>query len=137
MNTKGRPGTKVFAAATGKVVSIYAAEPNRAIMIQHLLPTGTAIYSVYVHVTNIKVSKGDIVRNTTHIADLMTKTQLDIYGWEFNHLHFEILKKPRVHQVNGNYLSYSTKCKTKEDVRKNFQNPTLFLENMWANEINE
>ena len=101
-------------------------------MIQHLLPSGTAIYSVYVHVTNIKVNTGDIVGHTTHIADLMDKAQLDTYGWEFNHLHFEILKKPRVHEINGNYLSYSTRCKTKEDVLEHFHNPELFLKKMWS-----
>ena len=127
-----KPGRKVFAAATGKVVSIYAVEPHRAIMIQHILPSETTIYSVYVHVTDIKVSIGDIVDNSSHIANLMNRKQLDLYGWDFNHLHFEILREPRIQEDTGKYLSFSTKCKTEEAVMKHFYNPELFLKEMWS-----
>ena len=125
------PGRKVLAAAAGKVVSIYAVEPNRAIIIKHILPSGTTIYSVYVHVTDIKVSTGDIVNSSSHIANLMNRKQLDLYGWDFNHLHFEILREPRTQEGTGKFLSFSTKCKTEEDVMKHFFNPELFLKEMW------
>ena len=124
-------GEAVYAASCGKVVSLYATEPNKAVMIQHHLPSGQIVWTVYVHVTRIKVQVGDVVTSKTVIAHLMNENQLDKYGWTFNHLHFEILKRPRKNKA-GKYLSYSTKCKTKEEVRMHFLDPIGFLEKAWA-----
>ena len=133
MNPKGGPGEKVFAASRGEVVSIYAIEPNRAVMIKHTLPSLETVYSVYVHVTNIQVKIGDMVTSDTIIATLMDKQQLNNFGWEYNHLHFEILKKPRTCEI-GKILSYSTKCRTIKEVEKHFYNPISFLKSMWNSE---
>lgn len=131
INPMGGSGEKVYAAASGKIVSIYAKEPHLSIMIQHRLPSEETIWTVYVHVTKVKVKEGDLVRNDTIIANLMDKSQLNKYGWEFNHLHFEVLKYPRISEA-GRYLSFSTECKTKKEVEKHFYNPVTFLQKMWA-----
>ena len=127
------PGEKVYAAAAGQVVSIYAREPHRAVMIQHQLKSGKTIYTVYVHITNVKVEIGDWVSTDTVIACLMNKKQLLKYGDDFNHLHFEVLKYPRENE-SGKIFSYSTRCRTKQEVEKYFLNPINFLEKVWAQE---
>lgn len=133
INPMGGQGEKVYAAAAGRVVSIYAKEPNRSIMIQHSLPCGETLWTVYVHVGKVKVRLGELVRSDTVIAYLMDEHQLNYYGWEFNHLHFEVLKFPRINEV-GKYLSFSTGCKTRKEVKKHFYNPIDFLKKMWAAE---
>lgn len=133
MNPKGGLCEKIFAASRGEVVSIYTIEPNRGVMIKHILPSRETVYSVYVHVTNVQVKIGDIVTSDTVIATLMDKQQLNNFGWEYNHLHFEILKKPRTCEI-GKILSYSTKCRTIKEVEKHFYNPIDFLQSMWNSE---
>jgi murein DD-endopeptidase MepM/ murein hydrolase activator NlpD len=124
-------GAKVYATSAGRVVSIYAREPNKSIMIMHKLTTGESIYSVYAHITDVQVSVGDTVDSNSFIAHLMNVEQLDKYGWKFNHVHFEILKKePRVGET-GNLLSYSVLCRTKEQVDQHFYNPVSFLKEKW------
>lgn len=127
------PGEKVYAASAGEVVSIYAREPNKAVMIQHKLPSGESVWTVYVHVTRIEVGVGDIVSKNTVLAHLMNRDQLNEYGWVYNHLHFEVLKKPRINHI-GKYLSYSTRCRTEEEVERHFFDPVKFLENVWLSE---
>ena len=122
---------KVYAASNGRVVSIYATEPNRSLMVMHKLETGEIIYSVYVHITDIQVSIGEIVDCNTIVGRLMNAEQLNKYGWEFNHIHFEILKsKPRIEDP-GKYLSYSVLCKTPKEVDAHFYNPVTFFQKMW------
>lgn len=132
-NSVGGPGEEVYAASAGKVVSIYAKEPYLSVMIQHRLSSGQTVWTVYVHVTNVMVRPGDVVGENTVIALLMNESQLNRYGWEFNHLHFEILKYPRINK-EGKHLSFSTKCKTENQVRSHFYNPITFLQRMWADE---
>jgi len=122
---------KVYAAASGKVVSVYAREPNKSVMVEHRLPSGEIVWTVYVHVTDVKVKRGESVTSDTVIAHLMSKVQLNIYGWHFNHLHFEVLKKPRITK-DGKYLSYSTWCKTEDEVERRFHNPVAFFIELWA-----
>ena len=131
INPRGGPGEKVYAAASGRIVSIYAKEPHLSVMIRHRLPSKETIWTVYVHVTKVKVKVGDLVSNDTIIAHLMDKSQLNKYGWEFNHLHFEVLKYPRMSEA-GQYLSFSARCKTKKEVEEHFYNPVTFLQKMWA-----
>jgi murein DD-endopeptidase MepM/ murein hydrolase activator NlpD len=133
VNPKGGPGEAVYAAAAGKVVSIYAKEPNLGVMIQHRLPYDEIVWSVYVHVTHINARIGDVVSSNTAIAHVMNKDQLKKHGWEYKHLHFEILKKPRVNEV-GKYVSYSTRCKTRQEVEKHFYDPKAFLQRMFASD---
>ena len=121
---------KVLAASAGKVVSIYAQEPHRAIMIEHFLPE-KKVYTVYAHITNIQVEIGDKVDINSYIANLMNAEQLDRYGWEFNHLHFEILKTTRLGE-DGKLLSYSTRCKTKKEIYRRYYDPILFFRHAWS-----
>lgn len=124
-------GAKIYAASNGRVVSIYAREPHKAVMVMHQLASGETIYSVYVHITDIQVSIGETVDSNTFIARLMNAEQLNKYGWEFNHVHFEILRgKPRI-ETPGKYLSYSVLCNTQEEVNKHFYNPVSFFHRMW------
>ena len=127
------PGEEVFPAATGKVVSIYAKEPNRGVMIEHQLLTGETVWTVYVHVTKIMINLGEVVSCDSIIAHLMNADQLNKYGWEYNHLHFEVLKKPRIAR-DGKYLSYSTKCRTTKEVKRHFYDPIEFLGATWTSE---
>jgi murein DD-endopeptidase MepM/ murein hydrolase activator NlpD len=102
-------------------------------MIQHKLPSGGFIWTTYVHVAQITVQIGDIVTSDTVIGHLMNKKQLNKYGWVYNHLHFEVLRNPRIGN-GGKLLSYSTWCKTKNEVMKHFYNPVDFFKREWAHE---
>ena len=131
MKPNQNTGAKVYAASNGKVVSIYAREPNRSIMIRHTLSTGAIVHSIYAHITNIHVSVGDMVDSDTVIAHLMNAEQLNRYGWFFNHVHFEILKaEPRVGET-GKLLSYSVECRTEKQAKQHFYDPIAFLREQW------
>ena len=65
-------GALVTAVANGTVIEVSRANwPGSAIVIQHILPGGQLVYSVYIHLDNVRVgegpvSKGDILGSVTY-----------------------------------------------------------------------
>lgn len=119
-------GEPVYAISTGKVIAIEDPPPQRRITIEHILPDGTKVWSVYIHIIDEKISVGDIVDPEIVIARLMNPAELEILGWEYNHVHLEILKKrpPSAHEY---HQRKTFTCYTEKEVDKYFYDPEVFL----------
>lgn len=120
----------VFPMSEGIVISKRQDGPYAQLIIEHEDPL---CWTVYEHIAGIKVDLNDKVSPDKPIARFMNKSELDRYGWQFDHFHFEILKmKPlRMKADAGNpdrrYSSYSLICYTREELNNYFYSPADFL----------
>ena len=66
----------------------------------------------------------------------MNKSELNKYGWQFNHFHFEILKIPPKKIKPGNtqpqhiFKTYNLVCYTFEDLQNFYYDPLELLEDI-------
>lgn len=126
-NYKDEP---IFPVTEGIVISKRQDGPYAQLIIEHKNPE---CWTVYEHIAGIKVNLNDHVIPDSPVARFMNKAELDKFGWQFDHFHFEILKiRPlRIKNDQKNpdrrYSSYSLICHTKEELNKYFYNPLDFL----------
>jgi len=122
----------IFSIAQGKIISKRTDGPYAQLIIEHHVDN-TVFWTVYEHIAGITVNLHQIVTPDKPIARFMNKIELNKYGWQFDHVHLEILKtKPISIEPSKNtperfYNSYSLICFKKEDLEKHFYNPLLFL----------
>jgi len=127
----------VFPSAPGAVVSVRRDGPFAQVVILHEDETSDPLWTVYEHVAGIRVRVGDRVSPDVPIARLMTSKELDRHGWQFNHLHFEILKRPpRVLRPTSEhperYLgTYALSCTTEAELNATYHDPVPFLRRRW------
>ena len=132
-----RPGANydnepVFALAEGIVISKRTDGAYAQLIIAHQL-NNKAFWTIYEHVAGIKVNVNDHVNSESVIAGFMNKAELNHLGWQFDHLHLEILKikplklAPSKATPERFYNSYSLICFKKEDLDKYFYNPIDFM----------
>jgi murein DD-endopeptidase MepM/ murein hydrolase activator NlpD len=137
-----RPGRNyddgpVYAASRGNVISVRHDDPYAQVIIEHIMPLGGIVWTVYEHIAGITVSTGDGVSAYTPIGRFMNREELDKFGWQFDHLHFEILKhRPRVLKLSAKtpyrfYGTFSLECYTPTDLGKYYHNPIDFLDSQW------
>ncbi len=126
LKSPGGPGEPIYAIAKGQVVQIADPPPLRRIVIRHRLPNGRSVWSVYLHIIGEKVAVGDWVTPETIIARRMNNAELDFMGWEYNHLHLEIMKSPPF-RVNDTFKRKTYICRTEAEVDKYFIDPIKFL----------
>ncbi|WP_230629199.1 M23 family metallopeptidase [Methanosarcina barkeri] len=100
-------GDPVYAVSNGQIIAAgnYGKGWGNIILIQHLLPDGTSVWSQYAHLDKIMVSSGNVVRGQ----------QIGTIGKGYNneylaHLHFEIRKENRSPNA---WVSGWTKSKVK------------------------
>jgi murein DD-endopeptidase MepM/ murein hydrolase activator NlpD len=123
----------IFPVAGGKVISIRDDGPYAQIIIEHQLESGKYFWTVYEHVSGIRADIGEQVNPFKPIARFMNKDELNNYGWQFDHLHFEILKKrPRPLKPTSKlpyrlFVTYSLKCSTKSDLNNYYFDPIDFI----------
>ena len=121
----------IFPISEGIVISKRQDGPFAQLIIEHKNPE---CWTVYEHIAGIKVNLNDHVNPDSPIARFMNKTELNKYGWQFDHFHLEILKiQPiRLKQDQTNperkYSSYSLICYSKEELNRYFYNPMEFLQ---------
>lgn len=127
------PGMPVYAIAAGKVVAIEDPMPQRRITIEHKLPDGKTVWSAYCHISDAQVSVNQLVDEETVIARRMNREELDHYGWEYDHVHLEILKKLPVY-VTDYYHRKTFTCDTEAEVDEYFFDPVFFLNFQFASE---
>jgi murein DD-endopeptidase MepM/ murein hydrolase activator NlpD len=132
-----RPGTNyndepIFPLAAGKVISKRTDGAYAQLIIEHEF-NHKKFWTLYEHVAGIKVNINDQVDPEHAIASFMDKTELNHYGWQFDHFHLEILKvKPmrllpdKLHPDRF-YNSYSLICFKKEDLEKYYYDPLNFI----------
>jgi murein DD-endopeptidase MepM/ murein hydrolase activator NlpD len=124
------PGESVYAIATGKVIAIEDSPPQRRITIEHLLPNGDKVWSVYIHIIDEQVNVDDIVDSETVIARLMNTSELEMFGHEYNHVHLELMKKMPPYFADLNQRKTFT-CYSQAEVDEYFYNPEEFLNNQF------
>lgn len=122
----------IFAIGEGRVISMRDDGPYAQIIIEHY-HNGNIFWVEYEHVAGIKVRVGDFVNENTVISRFMNKSELNIYGWQFDHFHFEILKKQpvsirsRKSQSQHFYNTYNLVCYSNDDLNSNYYDPFVFL----------
>lgn len=88
----------VYPVARGRVVSLRGDGPYAQLIIEHRLKDSGSLWSVYEHVAGIACTLGDSVDPDRPIARFMSRTELNRHGWQFDHLHPEVMRiapKPR------------------------------------------
>ena len=122
----------ILSISKGIVISMRNDGPYAQLIIEHQI-NGKKFWTVYEHIAGINVSVNDTVEKGTPIARFMNKDELNQYGWQFDHFHFEVLKiKPIKLTVDPkrperHYKSYSLSCYTIDDLNKYFYNPIEFF----------
>jgi hypothetical protein len=130
----------ILPVTSGTVISIRDDGPFAQIIIEHKLPHKDSVWTVYEHIAAIMVTVGDIVLSHEPIARFMNRQELEKYGWQFDHLHFEILKeRPRPLKPNDKtplrfFSTYSLECYTESDLNKYYYDPISFMEERWSHE---
>jgi murein DD-endopeptidase MepM/ murein hydrolase activator NlpD len=121
----------IYTISEGRVISIRKDGPYAQIIIEH--GSIQKFWTVYEHIAGIKVGLNERVKPDSPIARFMNKNELNKYGWQFDHFHFEVLKvEPfRLKHDHSNpdrkFSSYSLLCYTKDELNKYFYNPAVFL----------
>jgi murein DD-endopeptidase MepM/ murein hydrolase activator NlpD len=128
-NYKNEP---IYAVGDGYVISVRDDGPFALIIIEHSF-NGNLFWTEYEHIAGIKVEIGDFVDEYTEIATYMSKNELNKYGWQFDHFHFEILKiqpqkiVPKESQPQYLFASYNLICYSREELNNRYYNPLVFL----------
>ena len=123
----------VYASGKGKIISVRNDGPFSQIIIEHVIRPADTLWTVYEHITGIICHAGDAVVESTIIARFFNKAELDKYGWQFDHLHFEILKvRPLKVKYNPRFPEYSYKtyaitCVTIAELHKKTMNPLEYF----------
>jgi murein DD-endopeptidase MepM/ murein hydrolase activator NlpD len=126
----------ILAAAAGVVVSARDEGPYSQVIIEHR-DGGQQVWTAYEHVAGIRVSPGDSVTPGTAIARFMTRKELNRHGWQFDHVHFEVLKQPppsvqpTAAQPGCRYRTYNLACRTAADLNFYYHSPREFLAARW------
>ncbi len=122
----------VYAIGEGVVMSVRRDGPYALIIIEHH-DDNDYFWCEYEHIAGISVQVGDRVNKNAVIARFMNKNELDQYGWQFDHFHFEILKVPpqkiRPDENKPQYIfrTYNLVCYSQEDLENHYYNPIKFL----------
>lgn len=124
----------VFSIASGVVISKRDDGAYAQLIVEHS-HNGEHYWTVYEHVAGIIVDVNDVVDPMKPIARFMNKTELDRYGWQFDHFHFEVLKvrprklKPDSRKPRRYFQSYSLDCYSDSQLNSRFFDPLDFLSN--------
>jgi murein DD-endopeptidase MepM/ murein hydrolase activator NlpD len=107
LDLKGNFNENVYAIGFGWIVQIFRQFPHRSVVVEHHLPDGRILYSMYVHVEDIQVQIGDWVDENTPLARLFNKEELEKADFGTpNHLHLEI-RKTLADRGRASYASMS------------------------------
>ena len=91
IDIKGNFNESVYSIGQGVVIHIFRDFPHKTIYIRHQVERGTPLYSVYIHVEDIRVHTGESVTENTIIGRLFNPIELEQSDFGTPpHLHFEI-----------------------------------------------
>jgi len=125
----------ILSVGKGMVISVRDDGPYAQIIIEHSY-NNMLFWTVYEHISGIKIEVGDLVDENTVIARFMNKMELNKFGWQFDHFHFEILKVPPKKIKAGktlpqhHFTTFNIVCYTFEDLRKYYYDPLVFLDDL-------
>jgi murein DD-endopeptidase MepM/ murein hydrolase activator NlpD len=113
---------EVHAIGKGRVHLVFREFPHLSVAVEHTLPNGLVLYSLYVHVMDVQVAAGDEVDETTVLARLFDAEELARADFgTANHLHFEI----RSSLDDGGWASASSM--TLEALNRSCRDPLAFF----------
>jgi len=115
---------KVLAMARGAVCSIHLGEPHTTVVVRHLLPDGSELFTSYKHLAEVYVRNGQEVDTDTELGRLFTPRESARFGGDYHHLHLEVR---RLFDDRG-VASWLTM--NREDLERRFLDPLPFLRKM-------
>ena len=122
----------IFSIDRGTVISKREDGPFAQLIIEH--DQGDLLYwTVYEHIAEIRVGLFQQVDSETQIARFFNNKELNQYGWQFDHFHFEVLKnrpikiKPSMDNPERLYNSFTLMCHSEKELINNFYSPLEFL----------
>jgi murein DD-endopeptidase MepM/ murein hydrolase activator NlpD len=127
----------IFPAAGGRVISFRDDGPYAQIIIEHPMSHSKSIWTVYEHVAGINVKLGQNVDAETQIARFMNKNELNKHGWQFDHVHFEVMRvkpiplKPDHKKPYRYYGTYCLICYNPLQLKTRYYNPFRFFSLRW------
>jgi len=122
----------IYPIAEGIVISKRDDGPYAQLIIEHNF-RGMQFWTLYEHLAGITVDVNSVVSPENPIGRFMNRDELNRYGWQFDHVHFEVLRlRPMPLQPNPAtptrfYSSYSLICYSKADLVRYFYDPLEFL----------
>ena len=122
----------IYPIAKGKVISRRNDGPYANIIVEHEFKN-IKFWTLYEHISGIKVKVNDIVNPNVAIARFMNTEELNKNGWQFDHFHLEILKvkpiplKPIADFPERFFKSYSLVCFSSDELNRYYYNPLDFL----------
>jgi hypothetical protein len=81
---------------------------------------------------------GDSVSPQRPLGRFMNDEELHQHGWQFEHLHFEILKRhpqpvlPTKNMLMRRFKSYNLECYTRDDLERHYYDPREFFQASWT-----
>jgi len=121
IDLRGGFGEEVYPINDGRVLTTSYKDLSGGVVIEHLLPDGSKLYSKYVHLQDISVRVGEQVTPHTRLGRLFDKTSFKKSRYTHNHLHLEIRKD---YLDKGTDSSYSD---TRKELEKHCLDPEKFL----------
>lgn len=122
----------IYPVADGVVISIRTDGPYAQLIIEHQFES-TIFWTIYEHIAEIRVGLFQAVSVDQPIARFFNDNELNRYGWQFNHFHFEVLKKrpapiePTDHLPYRLFSSYTLVCYDRQTLDAYFHDPLVFL----------
>ncbi|MDH5366877.1 MAG: M23 family metallopeptidase [Cyclobacteriaceae bacterium] len=123
----------IYPITSGVVISKRTDGPYAQLIIEHN-KEGELFWTVYEHIAGIEVELYQPVKPNLPIARFFNHKELNTHGWQFDHFHFEVLKKRpisiRSTQSNPERLftSYTLSCFTENQLQQHFYDPLVFLD---------
>lgn len=91
IDIKGDFSETVYSIGEGEVIGIFRNFPHKTIYIRHSIGLNIPIFSVYMHVEDVRVHVGELVTKKTPIARIFNREELKAANFGTPpHLHFEI-----------------------------------------------
>lgn len=123
----------IYPVTRGRVVSRRDDGPYAQLIIEHGTETDDTIWSVYEHIAGIACGLGDSADPDRPIARFMNRAELCRHGWQFDHLHLELMKAPpRLRDADPRlpfcrFTTYGLICYTREELAARYLDPLDFL----------
>ncbi len=121
----------IFPISEGVVISKRSDGPFAQLIIEHRSKAGS-YWTIYEHIAGIEVTLWEPVNPDTPIARFMNLKELNRYGWQFDHLHLEVMKIRPIQLTDPSnperkFTTYSLSCFEESELLSRYFNPIDFL----------
>lgn len=120
-NTGPVPVLPVLAMGPGVVCSIHLGEPHTTVVVRHMLPDGSTLFTAYKHLAETFVAPGQVVDEKTKLGRLFTAAEAKRLGGNYDHLHLEV-RTSFDDRGTGSWLSMD-----RAELEKRFLDPLEFI----------